>query len=54
MSRAPYAERLALAVRAKGNACLVGLDPHLASIPREYAAVHDAGATRAERAAAMG
>ncbi|MEZ6017127.1 MAG: orotidine-5'-phosphate decarboxylase [Planctomycetota bacterium] len=50
----PFADRLEDAVRAKGSACLVGLDPHLASIPPEYAAVHDATASRAERAAAMG
>lgn len=51
---APFADRLDAAVRAKGSACLVGLDPHLPSIPREFAAVHDPAATRAERAAAMG
>jgi len=49
-----FADRLAAAVGEKGSACLVGLDPHLASIPREFAAVHDPGATRAERAMAIG
>jgi len=49
-----FADRLAAAVGVKQNACLVGLDPHLASIPREFAAVHDPDATRAERAAAIG
>jgi len=50
----PYSTRVAEAVRAKGSACLVGLDPHLPSIPPEFQAVHDPGATRAERAAAVG
>jgi orotidine-5'-phosphate decarboxylase len=49
-----YADRLDVAVAEKGNPCLVGLDPHLARIPREFAAVHDEGATRAEQAAALG
>jgi len=50
----PFPDRLAEAIRTKQSACLVGLDPHLASIPAEYAAVHDPAATRAERARAMG
>ncbi|MCP3915410.1 MAG: orotidine-5'-phosphate decarboxylase [bacterium] len=49
-----YADRLHAAVRTKGNPCLVGLDPHPASIPAEFAAVHDAGASRAEKARAIG
>ncbi len=50
----PFPDRLAEAIRTKRSACLVGLDPHLASIPPEYVAVHDPGATRSERARAMG
>jgi orotidine-5'-phosphate decarboxylase len=49
-----FADRLAAAVAAKASACLVGLDPHLASIPPEFGGAHDPGATRAERAAAIG
>jgi orotidine-5'-phosphate decarboxylase len=49
-----YTDRLHAAVRTKGNPCLVGLDPHPASIPAEFQAVHDPAATRAEQAAAVG
>lgn len=49
-----YADRLDAAVAEKGNPCLVGLDPHLARIPSEFAAVHDPAATRAEKADAVG
>ena len=49
-----YADRLEAAVAAKRSPCIAGLDPHLHAIPPEFAAVHDTGATRAERAAAVG
>ncbi len=45
-----FADALCRAVEEKGNPCLVGLDPHLALLPREFAAAHDPEATRAERA----
>jgi orotidine-5'-phosphate decarboxylase len=43
-----YADRLDQAVLSKGNPCLVGLDPHLALMPEEFAAVRDPEATRQE------
>ena len=49
-----FADRLDQAVGRTGNPCLVGLDPHLESIPPEFAAVHEPGATRAEVARAAG
>jgi len=49
-----FADRLLEAVRARSNPTVVGLDPHLALIPAEFAAAHDPGATRAEVAAAVG
>jgi orotidine-5'-phosphate decarboxylase len=47
-----YADRLEAAVRRAGNPCLVGLDPHEASLPEEFAAVRDPSATRAQKAEA--
>ena len=41
-----YADRLEAAVTAKGNPCLVGLDPHLALLPEEFASVRDPAASR--------
>lgn len=49
-----YADRLDAAVAAKQSPCVVGLDPHLASIPAEFTAVHDPSAGRGERARAVG
>jgi len=48
-----YADRLQAAVDAKGNACLVGLDPHLDLLPAEFESARDTGRPRAERAAAL-
>ena len=48
-----YADRLEAAIAERGNPCLVGLDPHLEQLPAEFAAAHDSGATRAERARAV-
>lgn len=47
-----YADRLEDAVRRAGNPCLVGLDPHEASLPEEFAVVRDSSAPRAARAKA--
>ena len=43
-----FADRLERAVREKQSACLLGLDPHLALLPDEYAVARaaDAGASR--------
>lgn len=49
-----FGDRLAAAVRATHSPALVGLDPHLERIPEEFAAVRDPGASRAERAEAVG
>lgn len=49
-----YADRLDDAVQRLGNPCLVGLDPHVDSLPEEYAVVRDESATRSERARALG
>src|SRR5262245_23854278 len=38
-----FADRLAAAVRRKGNAACVGLDPRWESLPLELRASHDAG-----------
>jgi orotidine-5'-phosphate decarboxylase len=48
----PYADRLEAALVRAGNPCLVGLDPHPASLPREFAAVREPSASREDRAAA--
>ncbi len=47
-----YADRLEEAVRRAGNPCLVGLDPHEASLPEEFAVVRDPAAPRSARARA--
>ena len=49
-----YADRLFAAVERAGNPCVVGLDPHLALLPDEFAVARDARASRAERARAIG
>ena len=49
----PFADRLHGAVEATGTPIVVGLDPHLTLLPEEDAVARDAGAPRAERAAAM-
>jgi orotidine-5'-phosphate decarboxylase len=49
-----YADRLDQATQRVGNACLLGIDPHINLLPDDYAAVRDAGAPRAERAQLMG
>ncbi len=48
-----FADALHSAVEEKGNPCLVGLDPHLALMPREFAAAHDPRASRADKARAV-
>lgn len=50
---APFADRLHRAVDATGTPALVGLDPHLALLPDEFAVARDPAAPRAERAAAV-
>lgn len=45
-----FADRLQTAIERCGNACLVGLDPHLELLPPEYADVRDQRRPRAERA----
>lgn len=47
-----YADRLEEAIARAGNACLVGLDAHVDSLPAEFAAAREAP-TRAERARAV-
>jgi orotidine-5'-phosphate decarboxylase len=49
----PFADRLDAAVARVGNACLVGLDPHLDALPEEFARARDASAPRSERARAL-
>lgn len=48
-----YADRLHASIERCGNACLVGLDPHLELLPPEFADVRDASRPRAERAARL-
>lgn len=50
----PFGDRLHDAVEQAGNPCVVGLDPHLALLPEEYAVARDPSASRAERARAIG
>ncbi len=45
-----FADRLYRRVLELKSPCVVGLDPHLARLPQEFAAAHDAQATRAEKA----
>ena len=47
-----YADRLDAAIASLGNPCLVGLDPHVDSLPEEYAVVRDPEAPRAAKAQA--
>ena len=49
-----YADRLHAAIKKTGNACLLGIDPHLDLLPEQYGAARDSSLPRAERAAAMG
>lgn len=49
-----YADRLHAAVADKGNPALIGIDPHLALLPDEFAGARDASLPRAERARLMG
>lgn len=49
-----YADRLENAITRVGNPCLVGLDPHPDSLPEEFSAARADGATRSERARAIG
>ncbi len=54
MSRpAPYADRLHEAVERAQNPVVVGLDPHLALLPDEFAVARDRAASRRERAGAV-
>ncbi len=46
-----FADQLYRRVLELRNPCLVGLDPHLAMLPKEFEAVHGDSATRAEVAA---
>ena len=50
---APYADRLHAAVERTQNPVVVGLDPHLALLPSEFAIARDPAASRAERAGAL-
>ncbi len=50
----PFGDRLHDAVERAGNPCVVGLDPHLALLPDEFAVARDPAASRADRARAMG
>lgn len=47
-----YADRLDAAIRRTGNACVIGLDPHPALMPDEFAVCRDASASRSARAEA--
>lgn len=47
-----YADRLEAAIQRTGNACVIGLDPHPALMPDDFAVCRDASASRAERARA--
>ena len=49
-----FADRLHTAVAAKGNPCLIGIDPHLDLLPDEFSAARDRSKSRSERAQAMG
>ncbi len=49
-----YADRLEAAVHRCGNACLVGLDPHLDALPEEFSIARDPNAPRSARAQAIG
>lgn len=45
-----YADRLQSSIERCGNACLVGIDPHLDLLPPDFADVRDSSLPRAERA----
>ena len=45
-----FADRLQARIEARGNPCLVGLDPHLDLLPPEFAGARDLALPRAERA----
>ena len=45
-----FADRLDEAVARAGTPCLLGIDPHLDLLPREFAAARDSGVPRRERA----
>jgi orotidine-5'-phosphate decarboxylase len=47
-----YADRLEAAIQRTGNSCVIGLDPHPALMPDDYAVCRDASASRAKRAQA--
>ncbi|MBI5363089.1 MAG: orotidine-5'-phosphate decarboxylase [Planctomycetes bacterium] len=49
-----YADRLEDALARVGNPCLVGLDPHPDSLPEEFSAARSEGASRSEKARAIG
>ena len=49
-----FVDRLEHALSRKQNPCLVGLDPHLALLPEEFAAARDPEVPRAERARTLG
>lgn len=49
-----YADRLDDAIARCGNACLVGLDPHLDALPEEFSIARDPNAPRPARAKAIG
>ncbi|QDV10150.1 Orotidine 5'-phosphate decarboxylase [Planctomycetes bacterium Poly30] len=52
-SAATYADRLHAAVERTQNPSVIGLDPHLALLPDEFAVARDSGAGRSDRAGAM-
>src|SRR5690349_3095048 len=55
MSASPsFADRMFAAVEAKGTSAMVGIDPHLDSLPPEYAAAADPMTPRLRRASRMG
>ena len=49
-----YADRLQAALDAKGNACLIGLDPHLDLLPDDFEQARDPACPRSVRADALG
>lgn len=49
-----FADRLHAAVEATGNPALIGIDPHLALLPDEFAGARDPKLPRAERARQLG
>lgn len=51
---ANFADRLAIAVRAKATPTLIGLDPHLDLLPPEYAGARDNRLPRPKRAEQIG